>query len=107
MLDLGNSLLYFIFEFCIFLTSVRIVYLVTATVSRKFTRAELLILWIIGTIILSSSIAAVFSFVQFNGTLQLPYTFLLDILDLQLATDQQDYPKYSLLVHCKTIFFQD
>ncbi|MCV0393506.1 MAG: hypothetical protein K5790_09505 [Nitrosopumilus sp.] len=68
--DIVHIFLYFIFEFLLFFTSIRLIFLITKNSQKEIHKSELVTLWLISTIILSISIASLFSFLHFNGELQ-------------------------------------
>ena len=69
LLDIG--IVGFIFyEICIFFSTIRIIYLFSNQQKVNFSRAELIILWTITGLFISSSLGLIFSFLHFNGPLQ-------------------------------------
>jgi len=58
------------FEFFIFISSVRLTYLITQKYNRKFPNAELIIVWISLNLVFNFMISSILTFMQFNGVIQ-------------------------------------
>jgi len=87
-MELVNVFLYFIFEACIFFSIVRLTYVILNRAKCELQKAELIIVWLIGTIIISSSVAGFFSFIQLNGVFQ--YLITVGLLVLAVHVDKRE-----------------
>jgi len=68
--ELTNIIFFFIFEFFVLFTGIRIIYLITKNIKKNFSEVELVISWMAISLIISSIIPTVFSFLKFNGIWQ-------------------------------------
>jgi len=68
--ELTNITFFFIFEFFVLFTGIRIIYLITKNIKKNFSEVELVICWIAISLIISSIIPTFFSFLKFNGIWQ-------------------------------------
>src|SRR3989304_3230858 len=63
-------ILFFVFEFVVIFTSIRIVYLITKNNKKNYSEIELVLGWISVSLIITSIIPTIFSFLKYNGIWQ-------------------------------------
>ena len=97
--EIPNILLFLVFEFLVFFTAIRIVYLITKNYKKSYSRIELVLGWISVSIILTSIIPSIFSFLKYNGIWQ--YIAIIAIICLILHLSKKSelikYKKFLVL----------
>jgi len=103
--ELTNITFFFIFEFFVLFTGIRIIYLITKNIKKNFSEVELVICWIATSLIISSIIPTFFSFLKFNGIWQYLVFSAIICLILHLS-NKSELGKYkNFLVHTFNIIF--
>jgi len=83
--EILNIILFLIFEFLVIFTAIRIVYLITKNNKKNYSRIELVLGWISVSLILTSIIPSIFSFLKYNGIWQYFTIIVLICLILHLS----------------------
>lgn len=81
--DIANIAFFAIFEVCIFFTSVRITYFLLSNLEPS--KIQLAIVWLVCDIIISSTIAEIFSFVHYNGSSQYVISSVILVFSLHMV----------------------
>ena len=68
--EISNIILFFVFEFLVLFTSIRIIYLITKNNKKNYSEIELVVGWISVSLIITSIIPTIFSFLKYNGIWQ-------------------------------------